>query len=285
MHIQWSVVAGLLAGTATATSADFCGTGPSSFALRDVVQNHPEAHRAVRGAGCDISVDTFVHVIGASDRVEDGYITDETVHGQMDLLNESYEPHGFSFKLMEITRTINESWASPGGTPVKNSTEHELRAALRRGGYQDLNLFFVPGLTPNGKCELPLPDPTSQNITDDGCIMRPMTPGAARPEYGLVTVHEVGHWLGLEHTFMNGCEEPGDGVDDTPAEAEPVGGQNCPEPGRDTCPDKPGLDPVDNYMTYVAASCGPQRFTPGQVERMRILWKKLRAPFQSEDSR
>ena len=75
MHIQWSVVAGLLAGTATATSADFCGTGPSSFALRDVVLNHPNADRAVRGAGCDISVDTFVHVIGASDKVEDGYIT------------------------------------------------------------------------------------------------------------------------------------------------------------------------------------------------------------------
>lgn len=177
---------------------------------------------------------------------------DEAVQGQIDLLNESYKPHGFSFKLIETTRTINESWADIGTSPVKPSTEGEMRAALRKGGYQDLNLFFVRDMVPSGKCELPLPNPTSQNITNDGCIMRPSNPETADPEYGFVTVHEVGHWFGLEHTFENGCEEPGDGVDDTPAEAQPVGGDKCAEPGRDTCPDKPGLDPVDNYMTYVA---------------------------------
>lgn len=75
-----------------------------------------------------------------------------------------------------------------------------------------------------------------------------------------MTVHEVGHWLGLFHTFNSpkdiedatGCDGPGDYVDDTPAEAYPVGGDTCPEPGRDTCPGLPGLDPIDNYMTYVA---------------------------------
>ncbi|KAM0425849.1 hypothetical protein ACHAPT_008787 [Fusarium lateritium] len=283
MRIQSSVALGLWASAATATGVP-CGTSPSSHALRAVTENLRSRVLEIRGKREHVTVDTYVHVIGASEKEEDGYITDDTVKGQIDLLNKSYKPHDFSFKLIETTRTINESWAYPGGSPIEDPTEPELRAALRKGTYKDLNLFFVSSMVPNGKCELPIPNPTSQDIINDGCIMRPENSGEAPPEYSFVTVHEVGHWLGLEHTFENGCEEPGDGVDDTPYEAEPVGGENCPEPGRDTCPDKPGLDPVDNYMTYVNASCGPQRFTPGQAERMHKLWKELRASCKSKGS-
>ena len=45
--------------------------------------------------------------------------------------------------------------------------------------------------------------------------------------------HEVGHFLGLEHTFLNGCATPNDHVDDTPAQRDGYSG--CPV-GRDTCP-------------------------------------------------
>ncbi|KAF4970771.1 hypothetical protein FZEAL_9974 [Fusarium zealandicum] len=282
MHIRSSAILGLWATAATATS--LCGTSSSTHALRAVYQNLDKRDLDIRGGKKHVTIDTYFHVIAASDKEKDGYLTEDTVQSQMDHLNKSYKPHGFSFKLIETTRTINESWASPAGSPVEGPTEPYLRAALRKGGYKDLNLFFVLDMPPGGKCELPVPNPTSEDILNDGCLVRSTEPGVVPPQFDDVTVHEVGHWLGLEHTFQNGCEEPGDGVDDTPAESHPVGGDNCPEPGRDTCPDQPGLDPVDNYMTYVDASCGPQKFTPGQAKRMHNLWKKLRASYKPKSS-
>jgi Pregnancy-associated plasma protein-A len=81
---------------------------------------------------------------------------------------------------------------------------------------------------------------------------------------GLTVAHEVGHYLGLIHTFQGGCADRDD-VADTPAQSGPS--MKCAVEVVDSCPDRPGVDDIPNIMNYTDDDC-MAHFTPGQVERM-----------------
>ena len=111
------------------------------------------------------------------------------------------------------------------------------------------------------------------------------------PDYdlGRTTTHEVGHFLGLGHTFdpnhppgpticasatIPDCysDPDGDLICDTPPEKDPNFG--CPA-SRNTCVTQPGNDPIENYMDYSDDVC-MDRFTLEQMRRIRCTIENYR---------
>ena len=100
------------------------------------------------------------------------------------------------------------------------------------------------------------------------------------PPYNLgrTSTHEVGHYLGMEHTFsggcgtasMPGCYTTGDLVCDTEPESSP-NFSPCVDPGK--CGDP---DPIHNYMDYSDDAC-MWEFTAEQANRMRCTLLNYRS--------
>jgi hypothetical protein len=157
-----------------------------------------------------------------------------------------------------------------------------MKKALRKGGRGTLNLYTAAvGFDVLGFSTFPqwyAIDPVADGVVVDHRTM----PGGSFRHFrrGHTAVHEVGHWLGLFHTFENGCRTPGDGVADTPYEARPAEG--CPR-SRDTCR-RPGRDPVRNFMNYGSDDC-MREFTAGQGRRVRASWAAYRAPARRAGAR
>ena len=134
--------------------------------------------------------------------------------------------------------------------------EIQYKSALRKGDYKTLNLYFLKKLRDNalGYAYYPSAAGTvvgSRSFNLSGATNNFDTvPGGTLNGFNLgrTATHEVGHWLGLAHTFDGySCTGAGDLVADTPVQVGPSSG--CPI-GRDSCPNQPGLDPIHNYMDY-----------------------------------
>jgi hypothetical protein len=220
------------------------------------------------------TIDVYFHVINQGTGTNNGDIPDTWITDQMTVLNNAYAPWGWSFNLVAIDRTTNATWYTMGpGTQA----EQDAKAALRRGTADDLNLYTANlggGLL--GWATFPS-DYSSQPTLDGVVVLFQSLPGGDADPYNLgdTATHEIGHWMGLYHTFQGGCNEKrGDFVSDTPAEQSPAYG--CPI-GRDSCARRknPGVDPIHNFMDYTDDACMFE-FTAGQDARMDAMFTTYR---------
>ncbi|KAF6750421.1 hypothetical protein DFP72DRAFT_911117 [Ephemerocybe angulata] len=214
-------------------------------------------------------LDVYFHVIMKDDTVAGGNISNATVNKQIDVLNAAYGSAGVQFNLKEVSWLNKPEWFT--GVAPQNSQQTAMKQALRKGGPSSLNVYTVGFENSDAEGLLgyaTFPSEYKGNPKDDGVvILHSSVPGGSTENFNLghTLTHETGHWVGLYHTFQGGCGGAGDEVDDTPAESSPASG--CPV-GRDSCSDKPGLDPIHNFMDYSFDSCMNQ-FTPGQGQRIQ----------------
>jgi hypothetical protein len=173
------------------------------------------------------------------------------------------------FRMTGYDRTNKASWFRH-----PQRYESPMKRRLRKGGPGTLNLFTAAvGSDVLGFSTFP--QWYRRAPRKDGVVIdyRSLPHGSYAPfNHGYTAVHEIGHWFGLMHTFEGGCAPPGDGVADTPYEAEPA--QGCPY-HRDSCPQR-GDDPVHNFMDYAHDAC-MSGFTAGQGRLVRASWAAYRS--------
>lgn len=215
-------------------------------------------------AGLDATggvINVYFHVINKGAGLVNGDIPQSQIDAQINVLNAAYASTGWQFTLAAVDRTTNATWYTMG---QGSRAERQAKKALHQGTADDLNIYtanLAGGLL--GWATFPSSYAT-QPLQDGVVILYSSVPGGSASPYneGDTATHEVGHWMGLYHTFQSGCSG-GDLVSDTPPESSPAYG--CPA-GRNTC-SAPGNDPIENFMDYTDDYCMFQ-FTAGQDSRM-----------------
>lgn len=228
-------------------------------------------------------INVYVHVIRK--RNGQGNTTARDVRRQIRVMNRGFGGRTsgpavntpFSFRLKSVDRTRNTDWYNWDFA----DDDKPAKKALHRGSFRDLNIY-IADLSGGLLGYAYYPNLPRRLLFRDGLVVhKESLPGGSFDVYdrGDTATHEIGHWLGLYHTFEGSCSPNGDFVEDTPRQKAGSNVFECDE-SLNTCGNNPGpaalRDPVHNFMNYTSDRC-IDRFTRGQKERMKLNWVAYRA--------
>jgi hypothetical protein len=225
---------------------------------------------AERAAGASV-IPVYYHVIRKGTGIANGDVPQTQIDAQIKVLNDAFAGTGKSFTLVGVTRTTNSKWYS---LRQGSANEKNMKNTLRQGSADDLNVYSA-NLQGGLLGWATFPSSYAGTPKMDGVVLLySSVPGGTAAPYneGDTGTHEVGHWVGLYHTFQGGCTGSGDYVGDTPAEASAAFG--CPG-GRDSCAGG-GVDPIENFMDYTDDYC-MFTFSAGQSTRLNEQYDLYRA--------
>jgi hypothetical protein len=186
------------------------------------------------------------------------HVTEEMRTAQLQVLNDAFAGV-VTFEVASVQVIEDRNCASRFSDKCKSKG----RVA---GDGPDVLYFWTAQLGNNLLGYATFPSSYARSPSKDGvAVLYSTLPGGSAVPYneGDTGTHEVGHWLGLYHTFQGGCTT-GDSVGDTAAEASAAYG--CPV-GRDTCAGG-DVDPIRNFMDYTDDDC-MDHITEGQKSRIR----------------
>ncbi|KAF4511729.1 hypothetical protein G6O67_003501 [Ophiocordyceps sinensis] len=202
MMILCFAVAGFLTQT---TMAGTMAVGQHTCATRDLSPEEQGLWKRQRNEednGREIELGAAFHFCCVS---EADCPSDELAKQEIKVMNEFYAPAQIRFKIDNTTRIIDAVCEQTDVTD--QATMDMLKVQSHQGSVATLNIVYVPtnqGPGAKGYCVIP---PPSDNIGQifgrkDGCVVATSTlPGQSR--YGddkdVTSVHEAGHWLGLQH--------------------------------------------------------------------------------------
>jgi Pregnancy-associated plasma protein-A len=233
---------------------------------------------AARAPG-SVTIRVYFHILRSSSG--EGGVSQTALDNQIRVLNDAFAGRGpggtgaptpFRFELAGFEETINDAWFNMEPADQPTPAEIQAKAKLNKDAKSALNIYTVNvPFQPFGWARFPW-DP--QNVQGIVIGFRTLPGGTEVPfNQGDTATHEVGHWLGLFHTFENGCDAPGDHVNDTPPESGAT--RMCP-PAPDSCPVVDGVDSIHNFMNLTNDQC-MFAFTRDQARRMdKIHWQLRR---------
>jgi hypothetical protein len=259
-----------------------------------------------------ITIPVVVHIIGNN---ANNIITDNLVAGQIEILNNDFRRiygtsgngTGADTQIKFCLTTFDENGSTTSGINrisgsygpfAGNSVDDiSIKSLINWDPTMYLNLWVVemiPGLFGYTYGTVFL---NTVNEWRDGVVVNYENFGPnslhSTINQGRTATHEIGHWLGLDHTFSDNdfCECCTDNIEDTPFCSYPYQSTLADQcPSREDCNaqnDLAGLTRrrmIENYMDYSDDAC-MNMFTEGQKQRMLATLFTLRTSlFFSEGS-